>query len=116
MNKPNLMAGLTMSGLVVPMKTRVAHEMVRDVACAMAREIYEVVARDNRVYERFPNMQQWVEETWHQYIPDARSTLVDMLTMDEIPMEKKLEIEEALALDLECQRYSEGVVDHSKLN
>lgn len=78
-----------------------AHSLVADTAREFANELYEMWARDNKFYKRFPEgkgRRRFVEYVAPQFLPEARAQLAGMLTGD-YPDEAKARIYEALQLD-----------------
>lgn len=74
------------------------HKMVLATALDMAQELYELMAKDNDFYARFKHRGAFVKAVLPQLIPQARATLVAMLSTP-ISDTLKAEIASALILD-----------------
>ncbi len=80
-------------------KKSMVHWRIAEIARAMAHSYYDRFASNNEFYKMFPVEEQYVMLEWPKFIPAARDTLVDMLSMDQFTMEQKEDIMEALLLD-----------------
>lgn len=87
----------------------VTHKLIADTAKQMAAEVYEVLAKDNAFFRRFPRRRHYVAAQWPVFVPDARATLAQMLTGD-APQGVKDQIEEALMLDRPLRDKTVGTV------
>lgn len=92
-----------------PMNKNVAaHKMVRQVAVAMAIELYEELMKDNEQFAKWKKlcpeltpeklMKMWVRRAWPTLIDKARATLATMLTQNH-PEHLKEAIADALIKD-----------------
>jgi hypothetical protein len=79
-------------------KRQAVHVMVRQTAISMAQELYELAAKDNAFYKRYPTRGAFLRLAWPQLIPQARATLATMLAK---PLDENLksQIHQALILD-----------------
>lgn len=75
------------------------HKLVAETAKNLARSIYERLAStNNEFFAQNPSMEVFVGKTWPGLVEDARTTLVQMLTLP-YPEELKEQIHEAIVLD-----------------
>ncbi len=77
----------------------VVHKMIADVAKGCAETQYEVLAKQNAFYRRWPKVKPFVTHNWRHYIPVARQTLTMMLGNPKYTETQKAAIYEALMLD-----------------
>lgn len=83
-----------------PMKAKgVVHKMVADTAKGCAREHWEVLARNNRFYRAYPDVERFVVDQWPKYIHTARQILIGMLGNAKYPQAMKDEIFDAVLRD-----------------
>lgn len=78
-----------------------AHKLVASVAHELAEARYEMWARDNTFYKKFPGRKgrrEFVRRAQSALIPEARAQLARMLTMD-YPESVKDAIHGALIMD-----------------
>lgn len=85
-----------------------AHKLVRQVAVAMAIDLYDELMKDNTRYAAWKKlcpelepellMKMWVQQAWPSLIDSARATLAKMLTMN-YPDNLKEDITDALIKD-----------------
>lgn len=93
------------------MSQKIIHWRIAKTAKALAAAAYEELAKDNDFYKVNRSMRRYVERAWQDYIPFARSALVDILGKDyayEIALgvytrdgveKMKAEVHETLVLD-----------------
>lgn len=78
---------------------KASHFMIAHAAMEVAGAAYEELARNDDFYAVHPNQRKWMTENWHQFVPFVRESMVDQLTDDNLSMEQRNEIMEALMLD-----------------
>lgn len=76
-----------------------AHQAVAAVARELAHAVYEECARDNAWYRRHRNRAAFIHRVAPLLIGDARASLAQMLTMENVSEFQKGVIMEALAQD-----------------
>lgn len=59
--------------------SKITHKLVAETAKAIAAEVYEVCASNDRFYHAYPNLKVFVRRCWPQFIKDARKALTQML-------------------------------------
>lgn len=74
------------------------HKLVYQTALEMTQELYELAAKDNEFYALYKDRGAFVKAALPQLIPQARATLVEMLSTN-IAESLKSEIASALILD-----------------
>lgn len=62
--------------------TQIIHERIAKTAKALAREAWELMAKENAFYNLNPNPRNYVRVNWKHYIPFARAALVEILNKD----------------------------------
>lgn len=62
--------------------TQIIHWRIAKIAKALAQEAYELCAREDAFYKRWPTMRLYVKRNWQHYIPFARQSLYDILGKD----------------------------------
>lgn len=83
-----------------PMKAKgIVHKMIADTAKGCAREHYDTLARNNRFYKAYPDVDRFVFEHWPKYIHTARQILIGMLASPKYPQSMKDEIYDAVLRD-----------------
>lgn len=86
--------------ILPPMKAKgVVHKMIADTAKGMAEAHYELLAKQNAFYRRYPDVTVFVHSCWPHYIHVARQTLTGMLGSPQYSEEMKAEIADALMRD-----------------
>lgn len=83
-----------------PVKAKgMVHEQIADTAKALAREHYDQLARNNRFYKAFPDVEEFAFRKWPLYIDMARQILVGLLNKPGLDEKLKAGILEALLKD-----------------
>lgn len=77
----------------------VVHKQIAETAKGLALEHYEVLARDNLFYKRWPKKKAFVGHNWRHYIPMARQIMVAMLGNPKYDEKFKKKIFDAILLD-----------------
>lgn len=62
--------------------TQIIHWRIAKIAKRLAEEAYELCAREDEFYKRWPTMKLYVRRNWQHYIPFARNSLYDILAKD----------------------------------
>lgn len=89
-----------MPEIEAPQKAKgVVHKMIADTAKGLAREQWEVLARQNAFYRRYPNVDVFERICWPQYVPMARQILTAMLGSPKYDTHFKDTIMDALLRD-----------------
>ena len=58
---------------------KICHKLVAETAKAIAAEVYEVLAGNNRFFKQYPTMKKFINSCWGDFIGDARKSLAVML-------------------------------------
>jgi hypothetical protein len=89
------------SGPPAPVKAKGAvHQLVADAAKAMAREVYQTMARDNDWYKLWPSEDEFTRKRWQTFIQNAREHLAEALQPHFLLSEaEKQQIYDALLLN-----------------
>lgn len=72
------------------------HKLIKKTAMEMAAAHYEQMAKHDLFYRRWPDQDDYIEIAWVVFLPEAKSSLANMLTLPSIPQHWKDEIHEAL--------------------
>ena len=62
--------------------TQIIHWRIAKIAKRLAEEAYELCAREDQFYKRWPTMKLYVRRNWQHYIPFARDSLYAILGKD----------------------------------
>ncbi len=81
-----------------------AHRLIAKTAKEMAAEWYEESAHSNAFYTHYPDLDLFVAAEWHNFVPKAREILASMLARQDLPLNMKDEIHEALIADRQLPR------------
>jgi len=82
----------------------VCHPMLKEVAIAMAHEIYDNLAMDDHWYRANRNVGRFVANTWPRLIEEARMALAKSLGEGSLlPEGEKQKVAEALIKDNELR-------------
>jgi hypothetical protein len=76
-----------------------AHKLVSNLCEEMAQTIYEELAKRNNFYAMYPDRREFVREIAPTLREDARRTLAEMLSRNDVALHEKEAIHEALILD-----------------
>lgn len=75
------------------------HSLIKKTAQGLSARLYEHMAKNsNAFFKKWPKPGPFIEATWGDFVEDARTTLVDMLTTN-IPEALKEEIADAIVKD-----------------
>lgn len=74
----------------------ITHKLIRNVCLGMAAEYYEMMARHDLFYARWPDQQAYIQLAWPVFIDEAKKSLATMLSLPSITEHVKAEIAEAL--------------------
>lgn len=58
---------------------RIVHKRTAKTAKALAAEVYEVLASNDRFYAQNRSVRRWVERNWKQFIGHARNAHLEIL-------------------------------------
>lgn len=87
-----------------------AHEMIANVAEAMAQELYEELAKDNSFYKVNEDRQDFVLHCAPKLRAAARSILGGMLARNDVSDIEKQQIHEALVKDNALPKHGSSAV------
>lgn len=84
-----------------PNDHRMVHVLIKKTAQELAGAYYENAAHDNQFYYYYPSQKFFIDYEWHRFVTLAKQTLTTILANPMTPDAYKIDIHDALTLDVQ---------------